>query len=268
MARTQPWESRFLTDQFGLCDLVEGVPWPRRLVSRLRHGNRMEVFEQRLRGPWFRRTAGNGKVVGLHQGIDEATLEQALDGFRRRFRKDPEGASARLSHELLDPPAVSAGKPRWIETTPANAARAASLIRIFPDLRLVHMIRDGRDVAASVAARYWGPDDIDEALDWWEERMLRGGRGVAQLPPHQVLTIQLEDLVLRRREETLHAILTFLDLEPVDEVVRFHAEQMRSEHAHVSRWASAMDAAARARFDRRYEAILERLTAAGVPVPQ
>jgi Sulfotransferase family len=267
LARTRPWESRFLTDGFGLCDLVEAKRWPWRLVAHLRYGNSLELFERRLRGQWFRRTAGNGKVVGLHQGIDEAALNCALDGFRQRFRINPEAASARLTHELLDPPARAAGKPRWIETTPDNAARAGALLQIFPDLRLVHMIRDGRDVAASVAARYWGPDDINDALDWWGKRMLLGGWGVAKLPRHQLLTIQLEDLVLRRREETLHKILTFLDLEPVEAVMQFHAKKMLPEHAHLSRWASEMDASARTQFDRRYEAILQRLTRAGVPVP-
>ena len=268
LAGTRPLESRFLTDRFGLCDLVEAKPWLLRLVAHLPYRMRLELFERRLRGQWFRRTAGNGKVVGLHQGIDEATLTCALDGFRKCFRIDPEAASARLTHELLDPPARAAGKPRWIETTPDNAARAGALLQIFPDLRLVHMIRDGRDVAASVAARYWGPDDINDALDWWGKRMLLGGRGVAKLPPHQLLTIQLEDLVLRRREETLHKILAFLDLEPVDPVIQFHAKMMRPEHAHLSRWTSAMDTSARTQFDRRYEAILQRLTRAGVPVPQ
>lgn len=267
LAGSKPVESRFLTDRFGLCDLVEAKPWLLRRVA-LPYRIRLELFERRLRGRWFRRTSGNGKVVGLHQGIDEATLNCALDEFRRCFRINPEAASARLTHELLDPPARAAGKPRWIETTPANAARAGALLQIFPDLRLVHMIRDGRDVAASVAARYWGPDDINEALDWWGERMLLGGRGVAKLPPHQLLTIQLEDLVLRRREETLHKILTFLDLEPVEPVIQFHATMMRPEHAHLSRWTSVMDASARTQFDRHYEAILQRLTRAGVPVPQ
>lgn len=268
LARARPWEARFLTDRFGLCDLVDArSTWrPRRAVDVLRSGN-VRVFERKLRGPWFRRVAGNGKVVGLHQWIDEATLEAGLDGFRQRLRADPRGAAARLTHDLLDPPVRVQGKPRWMDTTPANAARADSLVRIFPDMRMVHMIRDGRDVAASVAARYWGPDDIDEALTWWEERMARSGRALARVPAQQVLTVQLEDLVLRRREETLHEVLAFLGLSPAEAVIAFHAERMQAHHANVSRWDAGMDAARRAEFTRRYEAALARLSAAGVPVP-
>jgi hypothetical protein len=279
MARTHPWEARFLTDRFGLCDLLESREGPplRRLVRStaatvasprpLRRVGGLRTFEERLRGRWWQRTAGNGKVVGLHQGIDRSTLEAALDGFGARLRADAPAAARRLVHELLDPPARRSGKERWVETTPPNALRVDVLVRVFPDLRLVHMVRDGRDVCASVAPRYWGPDDLDEALVWWEDRMLRAGRAIARVPADRVLTVQLEDLVLRDREATLHRLLDFLGLEPDPAVLAFHSEEMAPQHAHVHRWERALDGPARERFAERYASALDRLTAAGVPVP-
>ncbi|WP_165865671.1 sulfotransferase family protein [Vallicoccus soli] len=280
IARTRPWEVRFLTDRFGLCDLVEereGGPL-RRLARAalataapprpLRPVGGPSAFEERLRGPWWRRTAGNGKVVGLHQGLEPEVLERALDGFRDRLREDAPAAARRLVHDLLDPPARALGRERWIETTPLNAARVDSLVRFLPDLRLVHMVRDGRDVCASVAPRYWGPDDMDSALDWWEARMLRAGRALARVPAANVLTVQLEDLVLRDREATLHRVLDFLGLDPAPGVLRFHAEHMAPRAANLGRWEQALQGADRDRFAARYDAALERLRVAGAPVPR
>jgi hypothetical protein len=38
----------------------------------------------------------------------------------------------------------------WIDHTPKNARYAATLFHAFPDARMIHIVRDGRAVAASV----------------------------------------------------------------------------------------------------------------------
>ena len=267
VSRCVPWEARFLTDRFGLCGLVDrrsrGAPG--RVWSAFPADVRM--FEHRLRGAWFRRRLGDGKERGLYQAVSADDVERALAGFRAGVSVDPAGAAARLTHELLDPVPRRRGRGRWIETTPDNALKAHQLIRIFPDLKLLHMVRDGRDTAASVATRYWGPDDLDQALDWWERRSLAIHRSLSRMPPGHVLTVQLEDLVLRRREETLAAILDFLGLSPDPQVLRFHAEQMRPEHAHLHRWRTGLEPDRASAFEARYESVLDRLQRAGATVP-
>ena len=274
VALNVPVEAKFLTGRYGLCDVVDARLAARHdslrdwlVSSRLVHGN-VSVFERHLRGQWFRQVYGDGVARGLCQGIDRPALDAALRGFRRRLRADPAGAAARLAHDLLDPPAKRLGKPRWIDTTPRNAWRADSLVRIFPDLRIVHMVRDGRDVAASVSTRYWGPDDVDDALGMWETRLMRIGRSLAEVPPSQVLTVQFEDLVVRRRTETVERLLDFLGLEPHGGVRAYLARQMPPARGNVGRWARDLDAGQQRDVTRRYEAALERLAAAGVPVPR
>jgi len=63
-----------------------------------------------------------------------------------------------------------------------------------PEARLVHMVRDPRDVAASTMTMRWGPSDPKEAawfvggvLDQWAEVQ-------ARVPAERILEVRLEDL--------------------------------------------------------------------------
>lgn len=268
IGRTVPWEARFLTDRFGLCDVVQArLRGPAGLPAAVTTGS-LRLFQQRLRGRWYRRRAGNDKELGLFHVLAREELERALAGFRSGLPQDPAAAAARLTHDLLDGSPRSRGRTRWIETTPDNALRAHQLVRIFPDLKLLHMVRDGRDTAASVTSRYWGPDRLPDALRWWERRTLAIHRSICRLPADRVLTVHLEDLVLHRREETLARVLEFLDLPPHPAVLAFHAEQMRPENAHLQRWRDGLDATQVRRVEARYEAALDRLGRVGVPLPR
>lgn len=263
-----PFECKFLTSAGGLCDLVDTRlrRGPVALARRLARGS-VESFEEQLRGRWFRHRYGDGRERGLCQGIDAATVEAALAGFADRLAADPVAAAHRLTHDLLDPPARSRGKQRWVDTTPGNAWRARSLHRIFPDLRLVHMMRDGRDVAASVAPRYWGPDDVDEALAWWEDRMRRSGEALRALPEGSVVHVELEDLVLRDRDATRRRLLAVLGLDDDPAVAAYHDTAMKPDHAHLERWRHGLTPARQDELTERYLAALDRLRAAGLPAP-
>ena len=46
------------------------------------------------------------------------------------------------------------GKPRFAEKTPSNCMRIPFIDRVFPDAQFVHIVRDGRDAAAS-AVEVW-----------------------------------------------------------------------------------------------------------------
>jgi hypothetical protein len=54
---------------------------------------------------------------------------------------------------------------RGVEQTPETAFLAASAVRAFPQARLVHMLRDGRDVVCSLLELGWLGDDIAGADD-------------------------------------------------------------------------------------------------------
>jgi hypothetical protein len=151
--------------------------------------------------------------------------------------------------------------------TPINAMWGAPhLARLFPELRLVNIIRDGRDVASSLVEVGWLPD-AQTALDWWEERMARGHEQCSLLPAGSLLTVRFERLLIDDREGALRELLDFLDWEEEPSMRRFFTRRMRPEEAHVGRWKTHLDDSERTLLTARYEAILTRLQAAGVSTP-
>ncbi len=87
------------------------------------------------------------------------------------------------------------------------------LLELFPEMRLVHSVRDGRDVACSVVPMRWGPTDIDEALDWWARKVEAGFAACDALPADRLLVMQMESLVEAERDREYARLLAFLGLE-------------------------------------------------------
>ena len=71
-----------------------------------------------------------------------------------------------------------------LEKTPENARHVPLIKRLVPDARFIHIVRDGRDVAASLLAASdswggrWAPADIRSAAAMWRDHVL-GARSAA-----------------------------------------------------------------------------------------
>ncbi|MBF0613586.1 MAG: sulfotransferase [Magnetococcales bacterium] len=82
--------------------------------------------------------------------------------------------------------------------------------RHLPDLKVIHMVRDGRDVALSWRQSWWGPATLGEAA-WLWSRHVTDKRAWGVRHPASYLEIRYETL-LTRPEETLQAVARFLGL--------------------------------------------------------
>lgn len=97
------------------------------------------------------------------------------------------------------------GKPQprtWVDHTPWNIKYARSLADLLPRARFVHVVRDGRAVAASLRRLDWGPTTIDGAAHWWATHVALGLAAERVLGADRVVLVRYEDLV-RGPEETL-----------------------------------------------------------------
>ena len=94
--------------------------------------------------------------------------------FEARENGEPlELACRRLFLDLLWPIADEAGKHALVEMSTHNVAHAPELARLFPDAKLVHIVRDGRDAGSSKVGKRQKdhhPRDVAEGVDWWLER--------------------------------------------------------------------------------------------------
>lgn len=246
-----PLEVRFHIDRGGLADLLVGDA-------------EIEHFRRKMRNKWYDHRNSARVRKGLHRIASRSEIIDRVDAFALAFPGDPWGAARSLMREVLDPVAHAAGKPSWVEMTPATVARADVLSRVFPEARFVHVVRDGRDAAASVVRRPWGPDRLDEALDWWAARLAAADAATQGLDGSRLLVVRLEDLLALRRRSTYQRLLWFLRIRDEPAMRRAFDEELSAGRGNLGRWRTEVPADERDHFDARYRRTLASLAAAGV----
>ena len=108
-------------------------------------------------------------------------------------------------------------KPRWGDKTPEYVTDIPLLAKLFPGARIIHIHRDGRDVARSwVRARYT-PQNIYTAAQMWKSWVGAGRQAGAALPREMYLELRYEQLLAQPRE-TMQRVCEFVG-EPFDEAV-------------------------------------------------
>ncbi len=106
----------------------------------------------------------------------------------------------------------------WIDHTPGNIRYVPTLRRALPGARFVHVVRDGRAVAASVIPLDWGPNTATEVARHWALQVAAGLAAAEALGPDLVHTVRYEDLVLEP-ERTLKSVCDFAGLAYDDRMV-------------------------------------------------
>jgi hypothetical protein len=201
-------------------------------------------------------------------------MRSACDEFVAGFADDPYRASRHFAESIVSagPESGARGatsdKPRWVDTTPANARAADRVLALFPEGVVVHMMRDGRDVSASFVSKPFGPSDVFTALEEWRKRMIDAHQAEKSCPPGRFLRVDLHQLAVADREATLASLLAGIDAVPDRRLNEWFDAQVLPQQAHVGRWRLDYDEATAARVDVRYEEILAEFDAAGVPYPR
>ena len=101
------------------------------------------------------------------------------------------------------------GKQRWGDKTPHYVNEIPLLRTIFPNCQVIHVYRDGRDVALSSLAFYYGSWNLYTAARQWRCFVKRGRSAGATLPPESYFEVRYENLVTHP-EETLKSVCAFL----------------------------------------------------------
>ena len=104
--------------------------------------------------------------------------------------------------------ASTEGKIRWCEKTPMHALHVHTLASVFPDARFLHIIRDGRDCAASFHRRF-GYKPERTIFRW--KNVVREARRQGALSGGRYCEVFYEELT-RDSEPVIRRICGFLDL--------------------------------------------------------
>lgn len=100
-------------------------------------------------------------------------------------------------------------KRRWCEKTPQHVQHLEALARLFPDAKFIHVVRDGRDCAASFHRRWKRQPEL--TVFRWKKVVMAGHRQGSRLGPERYLEVRYEDLTAEP-EPWLRKICDFLDL--------------------------------------------------------
>ena len=118
------------------------------------------------------------------------------------------------------------GKARWGDKTPAYITEIDALLQIFPCCRLIHMVRDGRDVALSLGGISWGSRHIPRVAEDWRWKTMLAHK-IGSVLGERFLEVRFEDLV-HDSERELRRICEFLG-EPFDPAILEYAARAESE---------------------------------------
>jgi Sulfotransferase family len=136
-----------------------------------------------------------------------------------------QGTYAELIRCLFRTYALGQAKPRYGSKTPQHVLSIPRLAELFPESRFLHVVRDGRDVAASFLDVHFGPNDLASAASLWRRRVDQGRADGSALGSDRYLECHYEDL-LTDPETALTRVCAFLEI-PFDQaMLRYHERDL------------------------------------------
>jgi ornithine cyclodeaminase len=176
--------------------------------------------------------AGPESLLLLPVPIDTETLARKFDLPRDLLDTELAAAGGRVQfvERFQDLVLRRSGKRLWVDKTARNVHRLPHIRRHFPQAKVIHVVRDPRDVVTSLKThRKRKVVDgkivptgycmaVDLCIDRWEHAI---GDVLAHGPDPLVLTVRYEDLV-HDTEGTVRGMCAFIGVEFVPTMLDFH----------------------------------------------
>lgn len=153
--------------------------------------------------------------------MTSADFEATLGGLHRdHFFLEREEVRRNFARAIAAPMAArakAAGKPRWGDKTAFNILVFGQLAKLFPEARFIHLVRDGRDLSASLLERRWRSPSgalfeqcasLAGAARYWASIVTRGVETEKALGD-RALRVRYEDLAADPAG-TVHRICDFV----------------------------------------------------------
>ncbi len=103
------------------------------------------------------------------------------------------------------------GADTWIDHTPHNCEHAFYLAQLFPNAKFIHIVRDGRAVAASLKELPWRYHGVGKICRYWLGQVGQGVAAESYLGSERCVRVRYEDLIMNP-EAVLQTLTPFLEL--------------------------------------------------------
>ena len=175
------------------------------------------------------------RIIGAHPEVSEVPSETQLfyrgidrlfEVFHHGSRGSPiAGEMFAERDELLDATRdfcdrvlisyLEPGRRYLAERTASHVYSVPNIAAVYPDARLVHIVRDGRDVVRSLLNMSFAPDEVGEATEVWRKGIVEAR---AAAPPDRYREVRYEEL-LADPETQIRELYDWLDLPAGEEEV-------------------------------------------------
>jgi len=201
----------------------------------------------------------------LAERAGQEALDAAVATFHATYGDDPIDSSRALFWTLFEASSDGETAATLVDASPGNLLEAHTLARIFPESRYVHVVRDGRDVAAAAVEEQFA-DRMSAGLEWWADRLrdvergFRGEEDGAQyaIPEGRVVIVALEGLARGAYADLVEEV--GLDARTMSEADRARLGRAAEDVRH---WRRHARGPAAAWLSRRYAKTLRELVAEG-----
>ncbi len=144
----------------------------------------------------------------------QAVMEQVFGDCKNR--EQYKEAFQKFTHSLLGDFSRSCGRRRWCLKQPEYLyANIDTIFELHPDMKFIHIVRDGRDVVSSMITQPWAsrysPDQrFSVAVEKWSSVLEEGWKREQRIPKNQLHTLRFEDLVVHP-VKVIKALFEFIE---------------------------------------------------------
>jgi hypothetical protein len=199
------WVNRILAYHPSVIGTHESHLCHRVLVPLCENGHHLRTTWDELFASFDREAEANPDI-GIQRYVTREVFRQIIEHGWQKVSAGPEIGAEKAAVLVIQPVldaffAFNRGTPRHllVEKTPGHVLNGEFLLRRFPEARILHVIRDGRDVCVSYEMRAssagWRKQSREEQVEQWK-LYVQHGRRLAENPEWagRVAEIRYEDL--------------------------------------------------------------------------
>ncbi len=118
-------------------------------------------------------------------------------------------------------------KEVFVEDNTWSLLYAHDLLKLVPKGKILHIIRDPRDVISSLLKQRWAPSDLDQILNWYLSLMDTWKNEKVKLKKDQFREIKLENIISNTKE-VIQNTCSFIGLEFETEMIQLDLSKANS----------------------------------------
>jgi len=116
------------------------------------------------------------------------------------------------------------GKTIFQEDNTHNMLFASSLLKLVPEGKMVHIVRDPRDVLSSLQQQRWAPTEIEHLIAWYSGVMKTWFSEREHCQADKIKEIRFEDL-MESPKKTLNELCSFVGIELEEQMLSIDLSQ-------------------------------------------